>query len=188
MRMRTMTWLLAWFTLFAGNLAMMAETMVVDRARSQITVAVVSTLHNFTGNLTNYQVKIQCDTNEVLPYVADVTFDFKDLKTGDPDRDKDMLKWLGYPTNSAVVFNLTGWKRDGTNTTAKGEMTMHGVKKPVEILVTVTTDHDNYDIVGSMQLDYRDFGLPVIRKMMMLKVDPQVTVRFHLAGKLEGNK
>ncbi len=172
--------------LFAGSLAARADTLVVDRTRSQITVVVDSTLHDFTGSLTNYQVKIKCDTNEILPYVADVTFDLKDLKTGNPDRDKDMLQWLGYPTNSMVLFNLTGWKRDGTNTTAKGEMMMHGIKKSVELPVTVTAGRDNYEITGSMQLDYRDFGLPVIRKMMMLKVNPNMTVRFHLSGKLEG--
>jgi hypothetical protein len=34
-------------------------------------------------------------------------------------------------------------------------------------------------------LDYRDFQLPVIRKALVLTVDPYLTVKFQLVGKAE---
>ena len=161
-----------------------AATLEINRAQSKITVSVVSTLHDFTGTLTNYEAKIECDPPETLPYVADVAFDFKDLKTGNSERDADMLKWLKYSSNPQGTFNLIGWKRDETNSIARGELTLHGVKNPIEVPVVVTRDKDRYDITGSVKLDYRDFSLPVIRKLLLLKVSPHLTVKFHLAGTL----
>jgi len=36
--------------------------------------------------------------------------------------------------------------------------------------------------------DYRDFQLPLIRKVMVLTVDPHLTVQFHLVGKAEPSR
>jgi hypothetical protein len=36
---------------------------------------------------------------------------------------------------------------------------------------------------GTAVLDTRDFGLPVIRTLWLLKVDPVVRVHFHLQGR-----
>jgi hypothetical protein len=41
-----------------------------------------------------------------------------------------------------------------------------------------------YAIDGEVMLDYRDFGLPIIRKFLILTVDPRLRVRFHLQGHL----
>ena len=67
---------------------------------------------------------------------------------------------------------------------ARGRLRLHGIDQRLEFPVTVTSDGLRYSIDGSVKLDTRDFGLEVIRKLLVLKVDPQVQVRFHLQGSL----
>jgi hypothetical protein len=37
-------------------------------------------------------------------------------------------------------------------------------------------------IDGTATLDYQNFGLPIIRTMAVMTVNPKLTVRFHLVG------
>ena len=39
-------------------------------------------------------------------------------------------------------------------------------------------------IDGVATLDYKDFGLPIIRAVAVMTVDPKLTIRFHVVGKL----
>jgi polyisoprenoid-binding protein YceI len=161
-----------------------SATLEVDARRSKIEVAVTSTVHDFEGELTNYQASIEWSPQDRLPAKTDLLFDFKDLKTGSQARDKEMLKWLKYSINPKAAFHLTGWKQDGTDAIALGDLTIHEVKKAIQIPVLVKKDGDDYDLTGAVGLDYRDFNLPVIRKALLFSVDPHLKVTFHLKGKL----
>lgn len=162
------------------------ETLAVDPQASKIEVAVVSTAHNFRGELTNYQASVgwEREPYDTLPTKADLTFDFKDLKTGSAGRDKDMLAWLNYTVNPRASFHLTGWKQEVSGAVALGELTIHGIKKSIQMPVTVKHTGENYEISGNASLDYRDFRLPLIRRALLLSVDPHLKVDFVLKGKL----
>lgn len=95
-----------------------------------------------------------------------------------------MLKWLEYTANPKATFALTGWQQSGTTNLAVGELTIHGVKKSIQMPATVKNTDGSWDIAGEANFDYRDFNLPKIRKMLLLVVDPHLKVMFHLVGKL----
>lgn len=161
-----------------------AELLSVDSQQSKIEVAVSATVDSFVGQLEKYQADIDCASNTNLPDKAAVTFDFKDLKTGNPKRDTEMLKWLDYSTKPSCRFTLTDWKTVGATNFAEGTITIHGVKKTIEMPVTVGQTGTHLTIAGSADLNYRDFDLPIIRKMLVLTVDPHLHVSFHLVGTL----
>jgi polyisoprenoid-binding protein YceI len=159
-----------------------AAPLEIDYKQSKIDVAVTATIDSFVGHLDKYNASVDCGATN-LPTQAKVTFNFGDLKTGKTDRDAEMLKWLEYTTTPTATFTLTGWKQSGTTNLALGELTIHGVKKNIEMPVAVKDTAGNWDIAGTADFDYRDFNLPKIRKMLMLVVDPHLTVTFHLVGK-----
>jgi polyisoprenoid-binding protein YceI len=165
-----------------------AATLDLDTKQSSISVAVVTSVHDFKGEVGSYQTSINFSNQNTLPDSADVGFDFKDLKTGSNGRDKDMLKWLSYSTNPKVNFHLTGWKWDGTNSVATGELTLHGIKQSILMPTVVRQQGATIEIVGTAKLDYRDFKLPVIRKMFLFSVDPHLAVSFRLKGTLVDKK
>jgi polyisoprenoid-binding protein YceI len=165
-----------------------AAPLEIDYKQSKLDVVVSATIDSFVGHLDKYQTTVECDGSTNLPAKAAVSFNFSDLKTGNTDRDAEMLKWLEYPNTPTASFALTGWKTIGTTNIAVGQITIHGVKKAIEMPVTVKNSAGSLDIIGEAALDYRDFNLPKIRKMLMLVVDPHLKVKFHIVGKLPAAK
>jgi polyisoprenoid-binding protein YceI len=163
--------------------AAVAAPVEIDYQQSKIDVAVTATIDSFVGHLNKYEASVDPGSSTNQPAQAKVTFNFSDLKTGNTDRDAEMLKWLEYSTTPTASFALTGWKQSGTTNLATGELTIHGVKKAIEMPVTVKDTAGNWDIAGTADFDYRDFNLPKIRKMLVLVVDPHLKVSFHLVGK-----
>ena len=51
--------------------------------------------------------------------------------------------------------------------------------------MSVSHEGGLFAIDGDAVIDTRDFGLPIIKKFLVLKVDPEVRVRFHLQGDAE---
>lgn len=163
-----------------------AASLQIDRQQSKIEVAVSSTIDSFMGHLEKYQASVECAPTEALPPRAEVSFNFADLKTGNTDRDAAMLKWLQYDAHPGAAFHLTGWSQSGTTNIATGQLTIHGVTIAVQMPTVVTHNGTTWDISGQTTFDYRDFKLSKIRKLVVLTVDPQLTVKFHLSGKLSG--
>lgn len=161
-----------------------AAPLEVDYQHSKVNVDVHATIDSFVGQLDKYTATVDCEPSTNLPAKAAVSFDFKDLKTGKTDRDAEMLKWLDYSNNPTATFALEGWKQDGTTNLALGDLTIHGVKKAIQMPVTIQHNGADWDIAGEADFDYRDFNLPKIRKMLMLVVNPHLKVTFHLVGKI----
>jgi polyisoprenoid-binding protein YceI len=152
----------------------------IDRSRSFVDVDVKVTMDSFTGHLDAYDVKASVDDAGKIKS-AIFTFKFSDLKTGKPDRDAEMIKWLGggEPEGRYEMGNLA-LTPDGQGQVS-GRLTFHGVTEVVEFPISVTRADGVYTITGETTVDYRHWNLKVIRKMMF-KVDPDVKVRFKLVG------
>jgi len=153
----------------------------VDKARSFVDVDVKVTVDSFTGHLDAYDVKMTADQNAKLK-TAIFTFKFADLKTGKPDRDSAMLAWLGGgdPEGRFELGNLA-LAPDGQGQVS-GRLTFHGVTERVEFPINVTRTDGAYTIVGETTIDHRTWGLKVIRKALLFKVDPEVKIRFKLVA------
>lgn len=156
----------------------------VDRSRSFIDVDVKATVDSFTGHLDRYEIALTADESGKLKGGGVFAFKFTDLKTGKPDRDEAMLKWLGGGELPAKFeLGTLALTPDGQGQ-ASGRLTFHGATQLIEFAVNVTQDEDTYTVTGETTIDYRDWGLKVFRKAFVLKVDPNVTVRFKLIGTL----
>ncbi len=158
-----------------------AGTLKIDRTRSFVDVDVKATVDSFTGRLENYEAAIGLDDRGRIKTVG-FTFKFADLKTGKGDRDLEMLEWLG-GTEPGGRFEMgaLALAPDGQGH-ATGRFTMHGNAQLIEFPVNITQSDGAFTITGSATLRYTDWGLKVIRMFGLLKVDPEVKVRFKLIG------
>jgi polyisoprenoid-binding protein YceI len=156
------------------------RAMKVDRERSFVDVDVDAT-KNFTAHLDNYQAAMTVDeTGKIKSAVF--TFKFMDLKTGNDKRDADMIKWLGggAPEGKFELGNLA--LTPNGEGQASGRLTMHGITDRAEFPVEVHRTDGVYTITGETTIDYRTWGLKVIRSMLVFTVDPEVKVRFKFTG------
>jgi polyisoprenoid-binding protein YceI len=154
----------------------------VDRSRSFVDVDVNAT-KNFTAHLDRYEAKLTVDDAGRIK-TAVFTFKFADLKSGNDQRDADMMKWLG-GNDAEGRFELGNLAvtPDGQGQ-ASGRLTFHGVTDRVEFPINLTKAGGDYTITAEPTIDYRNWNLKVIRKVLLFTVSPEVKIRFKLTGTL----
>lgn len=159
------------------------QSLKLDTLRSTVEIQVKATVDSFTGSLEAYRAEVKVLPESGRVTQAWLTFRFADLKTGKVKRDAAMLEWMGseHPDGR---FELDTLEAVQGRLMARGRLTLHGVTQAIEFPVTLTTDLRVYAIDGEVGIDTRRHGLPIIRMLGLLKVDPQVRVRFHLQGEL----
>jgi len=165
----------------AGHAA--ERSLKVDFARSRIEFDVKATMDSFTGRLDAYAATVVVVPEARKISQAVLRFRCADLKTGKTGRDKEMLSWLNagqYPDGAFELASLDPTANGQYK--ARGNLTFHGVTKPLEFPITVSIDQEVYAVEGVAVVDHREFGLPVFRKFGLLRVDPLVKVRFHVQG------
>ncbi len=152
-----------------------------DRTRSFLEVDVKTTAKNFTARLDQYEVRLTADDAGKIKSAV-LTFKFTDLKTGEPERDAAMLKWLGGGTpEGRFDLGLLALAPDGQGQVT-GKLTFHGETQPLEFSVNAQRTDEAFLITGGVTIDYRNWGLKVIKKALVFKVDPEVRVRFKLTA------
>lgn len=162
-----------------------AATVEIDPARSRIQVDAKATGHSFTGELKKYSIKAEGDSTTAKPTKLELSWDFNDLKTGDEKRDVEMIKWLGGGKPKGSFTFEKSWDEKPEGGSAQGALTVNGVSKTYGFKYTVKQESGWVTIDGSVPMDYQTFKLPLIRSMAVMTVDPKLSIRIHLVGKLK---
>lgn len=162
-----------------------AASLEIDKDKSRVQVDAKATGHSFTGTLENYSAAAKGNPATTEPDAFDLKWNFKDLKTGDEKRDKEMIAWLGGGNPKGAFHFGKSWVDAKGTRHAMGELKIHGASKTVSFPFTASKDGDWITIDGKAGMNYKDFGLPLIRSMALMTVDPQLTVRFHVVGKIK---
>jgi polyisoprenoid-binding protein YceI len=172
-------------TLLCSMLGASAATLEVDKTRSKIQVDAKATGHAFTGTLKAYTVKATGDAAKLKPDSLELSWNFSDLDTDDDGRDKEMIKWLGGGAPKGSFKFVKFWTDKAGVDNAQGTLTIHGVSKTVYFPFTVKKDGEWVTATGKVEMDYKDFDLPLVRAMVVMTVDPKVVVNFQLVGKVK---
>jgi polyisoprenoid-binding protein YceI len=159
--------------------------LLVNSADSEIDVAVHATGADFVAKLAAFESKISFADSNSLPTSASIGWDFADLNTGKKGRDKEMLRWLHHAETPRGRFVMTKCELKDGSVAASGQLTMHDAVRDVSIPMKMVRDGNRVAFEGTVTLDHRDFGLPKIVKLAVLKVEPVLTVHFKIAGTVQ---
>jgi polyisoprenoid-binding protein YceI len=162
------------------------RTLAIDPAQSRVDVVVKASVDSFTGKLARFDPQIAVGGDGRVS-AARLAFNFRDVETGKAGRDKAMHKWQETDKFPDALFVLTSLEAAGAPAAgllAIGRLTLHGVARELRFPVSVFREAETYAIDGDATIDTREYGLPVIRMLALLKVDPLVHVKFHLQGRL----
>ena len=161
--------------------------LTVDRELSNVEIDVRATVGSFVGHLADYEATLKYNRDSEQVSSAEIRFNFADVKTGEEKRDRHMHEWQEtetYPTGKFVLWQLTPGS-GGVEMVATGELTFHGHTQKLEFPVAILTEGRTVVIDGETIVDTQQFGLPIIRMFLALKVNPLVTIRFHLHSTLK---
>ncbi|OCX54699.1 polyisoprenoid-binding protein [Mucilaginibacter sp. PPCGB 2223] len=143
-------------------------TWTVDKAHSKLTFTITHMgISDVEGSFKSFDATITTSGDDFSNAVIDFTADAGSLNTDNDARDKHVksdafLDVAKYPT---LTFKSTSFKKTGANTyTIVGNLTLHGVTKPVTLNAVVRTGTGmnkkpvaGFKIAGS--LNRKDFGV-----------------------------
>ena len=154
----------------AGTMAAQASSWAIDKSHSEADFSVkhmgISTVH---GSFRGVSGTIRFEAGNPAAWSVEATVDVNTIDTGVADRDKhlksaDFFEVDKYPT---MTFKSTSVKPEGTGYLVTGDLTLHGVTKPV----TLTMEAPGNEQVGmdgksvhrgftaTTKVSRQDFGL-----------------------------
>ncbi|MGC4074572.1 MAG: YceI family protein [Nibricoccus sp.] len=172
---------------FASPLSAVETPLVVDKQQSHIEYNVTATMDSFSGRLSAYDLELADDpavTGKISR--AELRFRFADLRSNNAKRDQQMRDWQNTEQFPECIFTLTALEPAATagHFTARGQFIFHGMTRDLVFPVSLSNSEDGLHVIdGEAKIDTRDFGLPIIRKFGLLKVDPVVVVKLHLQAR-----
>jgi len=173
---------------FTPALLPAAETpLIVDKPQSRIEYAVTATMDSFSGKLVAYTLDLSSDPGTPAKITrAELRFRFADLRSDNAKRDQQMRDWQSTEQFPEAIFTLTALEPAATpgRFTARGQFIFHGMTRDLVFPVSISSSDDGLHVIdGEARIDTRDFGLPIIRKFGLLKVDPVVVIKLHLQAR-----
>jgi polyisoprenoid-binding protein YceI len=162
----------------------------VSSSESALTFQARSTLHAVHGKATGLTGYVEAAWNPDGTLAAQpapkmhVDFAVEGLSSGNSLQDREMWKMIDskrFPRVAADLRDIRPAAAPGRYA-ARGDITIAGRSRTYDGEVALAHDGDRVTIDGELALDIRDFGLKA-PNLLIVKVDPIVTVRLHLAAK-----
>jgi len=145
---------------------------------------------SFQGSFGQWQATIRYDAAHPDQSKFDVEITLASAKTGDNDRDsalpgEDFFDTAQYPT---AHFVSTGFRQDGHQVIADGQLTLRGVTRPVSLKVNFKPQGDGATLDVSGKLQRLDFGVGggEYADTSVIGADVDVTAHLQLAAKPAG--
>jgi polyisoprenoid-binding protein YceI len=142
---------------------------------------------SFNGQFNKWTANISYAQAELTSSKFDVTVDLTSAKTGDNDRDSalpgpDFFDAAKYPQ---AHFVTTGFRQQGSQVIADGNLTLRGVTKPVSLNVTFKPQGSGatLDVAGSV--NRLDFGVGggEYKDTSVIAADVKITAHLVLTAK-----
>lgn len=146
-----------------------ASTWEIDSAHAAANFSVRHMMvSNVRGTLGKVTGKVMLDDADITRSTVEATIDVKGIDTREPKRDdhlrsKDFFDVEKFPT---ITFKSTKIEKAGDKLKVTGDLTMHGVTKPVTLDATVSNEVKNpftkavtRGVSATGKLNRKDFGL-----------------------------
>ena len=114
-----------------------------------------------SGIFKDLKGKIVFDEQHLATSKFDVSIDVSSINTGNGLKNTHAKgeKWLDAKKYPAITFTSTEITKSGNGYAAKGDLTMHGVKKSITIPFTFTKNATGGTFAGKFEVNRNDFGI-----------------------------
>ncbi|MGA0556325.1 YceI family protein [Larkinella sp. VNQ87] len=179
-----------WVVLFSAGLlsfhqpnptAPAKRKLMADRTKSTITYAMSHPMHSFEGVSRDVACVIVLDDANKIESVAAAT-KVSSFDSDNTNRDSHALEKLEALKYPKVTFTSNEIDQEGNKLTVKGNLTFHGVTKPVVIQATRQDDGGQLTIKGDFQIRLSDYKVEK-PSLMMVPVDEEVKLRMLMVFK-----
>ncbi len=165
------------YTFKEGSLSAVAHDLLIEATNFTVNLSVPAT----SPSSTSVEAEIQANSLKVICAMKDGQRQPETLKEKDKtDIEEATVKDVLHPHRySTVNFRSTSIQGNGNIYHVKGELTLHGVMRPIEFDVTTT---NGKDLKGKVTISQKDFGIKSYKALLgTLKVKNEVDISFDLA-------
>jgi polyisoprenoid-binding protein YceI len=175
-------------TLVAAPLLGFAAMKTLEmQPSSTLWVEGTSTVRSFKCTATKLDAALIGDAEAPIAALvnsATITVPVAQLDCANGKMNEHMRKALKADANPQIEFKLGSYDVNGANATLKGELTMAGVTKPIEIPATVTDQDESVRVQASKVLNMKEWDIkPPSLMLGAMKVGQNVTVKFDVTVK-----
>lgn len=145
-----------------------AGTWKFDLTHSEVSFTVRHLMvSNVRGRFTRSDGEIVTG-DDPLDSSVTATIDLSSIDTGNPDRDAHLRStaFFDVDTHPVMIYRSTGVRRDGDHYVVDGELTLHGVTRPVPLTLEVNGfqpvtpfGDSRAGFSATAEIDRRDFGI-----------------------------
>jgi len=166
-------------------------TWVPDKAHSSVDFSIIHmSLSKVRGHFGNVGGKILWNDADITKSSVDVTIDMTTVDTGVSGRDSDLksANFFDVTQFPTATFTSTGVAKSGDKLTVTGNLTLHGVTKPVTLEVEGPSgpvpgmDHKPHaGFSAKTTINRKDFGIGSKMPAAMLGEDVPLTIDLDIA-------
>ena len=171
---------------------------VLDPDRSEATVHATSSVHPISSSASVHgwiEVSLDDEGYVDLEGVVDgsISVDLTHMRSGNPlvDREAERrLQTRRYPTMEGRLLSLVYAGEDaghGHHYDGEGELTFHGVTRPLAGGLSVIVDPDGLRLEGDTELDVTDYGVQP-PSLLVIKVHAHVRIELHAVAVPDGTR
>lgn len=182
MKSNAVVWLVALIALSVPGVYAESKPYVGDVAHCQINFVGESLLISAHGYFERWEGDFRIDRDKLENSSVSITIDAASLNTRVQARDnhlrsKDFLDVANYPQIKFVSAGIS--KVDDKNYVVAGDLTLHGVTKPLRVPVTIAFLRENDGrFKGDLKINRWDFGINYNGKMN--PIEDMVAIQFDL--------
>ncbi len=140
-----------------------------------------STLHRWHVDAQAVEVRLEIQSEAPLRLASlDVAVPVAQLTSGDPALDVNLRVAMRADAYPYVRFHMRSADEVAAGLVVRGELTVAGVTRPVDLDVAVTATSRGLQFTGQESIHLRDYGVSPPVFLGVLRTSEDVTVRFQI--------
>lgn len=154
-----------------------------DKKSSFVQYAMKHPMHDWDAKSTaNKSIIVYNEKTTAIEAVA-VIVPVKSFDSGNSNRDSHALEALEALKFPNVSFSASNIQEANNELTIKGNLTFHGVTKPIEIKAKKTASKGNIKIEGKFDINMKDYGVEP-PGLMGVRADEKINLNFNMVFNL----
>jgi len=150
-----------------------------DREKSTIVYSMHHPLHDWKGVSKEVESVILTDGEKIDVEGVAVQVKVASFDSDNSNRDSHMVEVTEALLYPAVTFTSETFHKNGDNLTVDGNLTFHGVTKPITIQVDVKHIGDVLEVTGDFNIKMSDFKIEV-PSLLGLATEDNIKINFDI--------
>jgi polyisoprenoid-binding protein YceI len=163
--------------------ALRAKTYDAIPGESTLGYRLVHPMHKVHGVSKDFKCTVDLTADTVTSKIH-VVADVKTFDSGNSNRDSHAMEVIQARKYPRVEFASDSVRKEGDKYRVAGNLTFHGVTRPVDFLVTPVITPGKVEITGGFSVKLTDFKVDR-PSLMFVPVEDNLTITFDLFSKLD---